>query len=209
MATRRRPEGEVRRIRRCVEGAKRRRQEGSEMFRSSTCGAAGGTREDTGQRAHQSPRSQREQRQPQARRRWKPLSPERTCCEHCEQVERNAGAAGVDRMTTEELRGYLRARWGAAQEATPGKGPISRRACAAGGYPQAGGRDENAGNSDGRGPSLIQQAMHQVMSPVWKPDFSNHKLTGRSARTRERIRRWKPPGLTSSRDAPSGVEYRP
>ena len=21
---------------------------------------------------------------------------------------------------------------------------------------------------------LIQQAMHQVMSPVWEPDFSNH-----------------------------------
>ena len=41
--------------------------------RSSTCGAAGGTREDTGQRARQSPRSRRERRAPQARRRWKPL----------------------------------------------------------------------------------------------------------------------------------------
>jgi hypothetical protein len=41
---------------------------------------------------------------------------------------------------------------GAAQEATPGR-DLSAAAGAAGGYPQAGRRDENAGNSDGRGPS--------------------------------------------------------
>jgi RNA-directed DNA polymerase len=29
---------------------------------------------------------------------------------------------------------------------------------------------------------LIQQAMHQVMSPVWEPDFSNHSYGFRPGR---------------------------
>ena len=87
-------------------------------------------------------------------------------------VERNAGAAGVDGMTTEELRGYLRAQWEQLKrqllEGTYQPQPVRRVD-----IPKLGGGTRMLGI-----PTvvdrLIQQAMHQVMSPVWEPDFSNH-----------------------------------
>lgn len=95
-------------------------------------------------------------------------------------VERNAGAAGVDRMTTEELRGYLRARWEQLKrqllEGTYQPQPVRRVD-----IPKPGGGMRMLGI-----PTvvdrLIQQAMHQVMSPVWEPDFSNHSYGFRPGR---------------------------
>ena len=95
-------------------------------------------------------------------------------------VERNAGAAGVDGMTTEELRGYLRARWEQLKrqllEGTYQPQPVRRVD-----IPKLGGGTRMLGI-----PTvvdrLIQQAMHQVMSPVWEPDFSNHSYGFRPGR---------------------------
>ena len=86
---------------------------------------------------------------------------------------------------------------GAAQEATPG-GDLSAAACAAGGYPKAGGRDRMLGI-----PTvvdrLIQQAMHQVIAR--SGNRTSPTIVTGFGPDEERIRRWKPPGLTSSRDA--------
>lgn len=95
-------------------------------------------------------------------------------------VERNAGAAGVDGMTTEELRGYLRAQWEQLKrqllEGTYQPQPVRRVD-----IPKLGGGTRMLGI-----PTvvdrLIQQAMHQVMSPVWEPDFSNHSYGFRPGR---------------------------
>jgi RNA-directed DNA polymerase len=95
-------------------------------------------------------------------------------------VERNAGAAGVDGMTTEELRGCLRARWEQLKrqllEGTYQPQPVRRVD-----IPKPGGGMRMLGI-----PTvvdrLIQQAMHQVMSPVWEPDFSNHSYGFRPGR---------------------------
>ena len=82
-------------------------------------------------------------------------------------VERNAGVAGVDVMTTEELRGYLRA-MGAAQEATPGR-DLSAAACAAGGYSQARRRDANAGTPTVAGAARPRPATTTVSDGLTAP----------------------------------------
>lgn len=95
-------------------------------------------------------------------------------------VERNAGAAGVDGMTTGELRGYLRAQWEQLKrqllEGNYQPQPVRRVD-----IPKPGGGMRMLGI-----PTvvdrLIQQAMHQVMSPVWEPDFSNHSYGFRPGR---------------------------
>ena len=112
-------------------------------------------------------------------------------------VERNAGAAGVDGMTTEELRGYLRAQWEQLKrqllEGTYQPQPVRRVD-----IPKLGGGTRMLGI-----PTvvdrLIQQAMHQVMSR--SGNRTSPTIVTGFGPDEERIRRWKPPGLTSSRDA--------
>lgn len=95
-------------------------------------------------------------------------------------VERNAGAAGVDGMTTEQLRGHLRERW----EQIKGQllaGEYEPQAVRRVDIPKPGGGTRMLGI-----PTvidrLIQQAMHQVMSPVWEPDFSENSYGFRPGR---------------------------
>lgn len=96
-------------------------------------------------------------------------------------VEKNQGAGGVDGMTTEQLRDYLRQHW-----------ERIKRQLLAGTYrpqpvrkveiPKPGGGVRMLGI-----PTvidrLIQQAMHQVMSPVWEPDFSENSYGFRPGRS--------------------------
>ena len=95
-------------------------------------------------------------------------------------VEKNRGAGGVDGMTTEQLRDHLRQYW-----------ELIKGQLLAGSYrPQPVRKVEIPKPGGGRRmlgiptvvDRLIQQAMHQVMSPVWEPDFSEHSYGFRPGR---------------------------
>jgi RNA-directed DNA polymerase len=98
-------------------------------------------------------------------------------------VERNAGAAGIDGMSTEELRPWLHDHW-----------PEVRSQLDAGTYqprpgrrvmiPKPGGGQRMLGVPTVLD-RLIQQAVLQVLEPVFEPHFSDHSFgfrPGRSAR---------------------------
>lgn len=87
------------------------------------------------------------------------------------QVERNSGAAGVDKMTVEQLRPYLREHWLRIKEEL-----------LAGKYQPKPVRKVEIPKSSGKGmrmlgiptviDRLIQQAVHQVLSPLFERSFS-------------------------------------
>lgn len=95
-------------------------------------------------------------------------------------VERNRGAAGVDGMTTGPLRGHLRQQWeqikASLLEGSYQPQPVRRVD-----IPKPGGGTRMLGIPTVMD-RLIQQAMHQVMSPVWEPDFSEHSYGFRPGR---------------------------
>ena len=97
-------------------------------------------------------------------------------------VRRNAGAAGIDQMTVETLPAWLRANWEQTKaDLMAGRycpQPVRRVD-----IPKPGGGIRTLGI-----PTvcdrLIQQAIHQVLSPLWDPEFSDHShgfRPGRSA----------------------------
>jgi len=87
------------------------------------------------------------------------------------QVERNRGAAGVDKMTVAQLRAYLREHW-----------PRIKEELLAGEYQPQPVRKVEIPKAAGQGmrmlgiptviDRLIQQALHQVLSPLFEPSFS-------------------------------------
>jgi len=87
------------------------------------------------------------------------------------QVERNSGAAGVDNMTVGQLRSYLREHWQQIKEE-----PL------AGSYQPQPVLKVEIPKPDGKGmrmlgiptviDRLLQQALHQVLSPLFEPHFS-------------------------------------
>jgi RNA-directed DNA polymerase len=98
-------------------------------------------------------------------------------------VERNQGAGGVDGVSTPELRPLLRRRWAEIKASLlAGRyqpAPVRRVE-----IPKPGGGTRLLGI-----PTvvdrLIQQAVHQVLSPIWDKDFSAHSYgfrPGRGAR---------------------------
>lgn len=95
-------------------------------------------------------------------------------------VERNQGAAGVDGMTTGQLRGHLREQWEQIKaqllEGNYQPQPVRRVD-----IPKPGGGTRMLGIPTVMD-RLIQQALHQVMSPVWEPDFSRHSYGFRPGR---------------------------
>lgn len=115
-------------------------------------------------------------------------------------VKRNKGAAGVDHMTVDELEGYLRKQW-----------PQIRQALLEDGYtpqpvlgveiPKPGGKGMRQLGIPTVVDRLIQQALHQVLQPMFDPGFSESSYgfrPGRSAhdavlQAREHVsagRRW-------------------
>ena len=96
-------------------------------------------------------------------------------------VERNKGASGVDNMTTGELRSYLKVEWPRIkEELLAGRykpQPVRRVE-----IPKAGGGMRALGI-----PTvvdrLIQQALHQVLSPLFDPEFSQHSYGFRPGRS--------------------------
>lgn len=96
-------------------------------------------------------------------------------------VERNAGAAGIDGMTTRELRPWLKEHW-----------PGVRAALDTGTYrPQPVRRVMIPKPAGGQRPlgvptvldRLIQQAVLQVLEPVFEPHFSDHSFGFRPGRS--------------------------
>ncbi len=98
------------------------------------------------------------------------------------QVEGNKGAAGVDGMTVGELRAYLKEQW-----------PGIRESLLLGSYAPKPVRRVEIPKPDGKGvrklgiptvvDRLIQQALHQVMSPIFDPRFSRSSYGFRPGRS--------------------------
>jgi len=97
-------------------------------------------------------------------------------------VERNKGAAGIDEMPVSELRLYLNAHWSHIKEEL-----------LSGSYQPSAIREVCIPKPSGKGvrklgiptvvDRLIQQAMHQVLSPVFDPFFSDHSYGFRPGRS--------------------------
>jgi RNA-directed DNA polymerase len=98
------------------------------------------------------------------------------------QVERNKGAAGVDKVTAEQLRAYLREHWLRIKEEL-----------LAGGYqpqpvlkveiPKPGDKGMRMLGIPTVIDRLIQQALHQVLSPLFDPSFSESSYGFRPQRS--------------------------
>ncbi|MBL7132122.1 MAG: group II intron reverse transcriptase/maturase, partial [Candidatus Omnitrophica bacterium] len=96
-------------------------------------------------------------------------------------VEQNQGAAGIDDMTVGELKNYLKKEWprirGELLEGRYKPKPVRRVM-----IPKAGGGERALGI-----PTvvdrLIQQAVHQVISPVFEKDFSKSSYGYRPKRS--------------------------
>ncbi len=87
------------------------------------------------------------------------------------QVERNRGAAGVDKMTVEQLRAYLREHWQRIKEELLGDDyrpqPVLKVE-----IPKPGDKGMRTLGIPTVVDRLIQQALHQVLSPHFEPNFS-------------------------------------
>ena len=87
------------------------------------------------------------------------------------QVERNSGAAGVDKMTVAQLRAYLREHWLRIKEELLADDyhpqPVLKVE-----IPKPGGQGMRTLGIPTVIDRLIQQALHQVLSPHFEPNFS-------------------------------------
>ena len=87
------------------------------------------------------------------------------------QVERNSGSAGVDKMTVAQLRAYLREHWLRIREELLA-GEYQPQPVRKVEIPKPGGRGKRMLGIPTVIDRLIQQALHQVLSPLFEPDFS-------------------------------------
>jgi RNA-directed DNA polymerase len=96
-------------------------------------------------------------------------------------VEANRGAAGVDGMEVEQLRKHLREHWAEIKEQIL-KGNYEPRAVRRVDIPKPGGGTRMLGI-----PTVldrfIQQAIHQILSPLWEGGFSPHSYGFRPGRS--------------------------
>jgi RNA-directed DNA polymerase len=97
-------------------------------------------------------------------------------------VERNSGAAGVDNMTVGQLRAYLREHWlRIKEELLAGKyHPLPVRKVE---IPKPGGQGMRMLGIPTVIDRLIQQALHQVLSPLFEPSFSESSYGFRPQRS--------------------------
>jgi len=96
-------------------------------------------------------------------------------------VERNQGAAGVDGMEVGQLRKHLQERWAAIKEQLL-KGKYQPRPVRRVDIPKAGGGTRMLGIPTVLD-RLIQQAIHQILSPSWDSEFSVHSYGFRPGRS--------------------------
>src|ERR1051326_1035144 len=97
-------------------------------------------------------------------------------------VEQNRGSAGVDKMTVEQLRAYLRKHWLRIKEELLADDyhpqPVLKVE-----IPKPGGKGMRTLGIPTVVDRLIQQALHQVLSPIFEPDFSESSYGFRPHRT--------------------------
>ena len=96
-------------------------------------------------------------------------------------VERNRGAAGVDGMEVAQLRAYLREHWSTVKEQIL-KGEYQPRPVRRVDIPKPGGGTRMLGIPTVLD-RLIQQALHQILTPLWEPEFSVHSYGFRPGRS--------------------------
>jgi len=98
------------------------------------------------------------------------------------QVERNSGAAGVDNMTVAQLRGYLREHW-LRIKAELLAGDYQPQLVLKVEIPKPGGKGMRMLGIPTVVDRLIQQALHQVLSPLFEPGFSESSYGFRPQRS--------------------------
>jgi len=98
------------------------------------------------------------------------------------QVERNRGAAGVDKMSVEQLRAHLREHWLRIKEELLADNyrpqPVLKVE-----IPKPGGKGRRILGIPTVIDRLLQQALHQVLSPIFEPDFSESSYGFRPKRS--------------------------
>jgi RNA-directed DNA polymerase len=99
-----------------------------------------------------------------------------------QQVERNRGAAGVDRMTVAQLRAYLREHWLRIKEELLA-GDYRPQPVLKVEIPKPGGKGMRTLGIPTVVDRLIQQALHQVISPHFEPNFSESSYGFRPKRS--------------------------
>jgi RNA-directed DNA polymerase len=87
------------------------------------------------------------------------------------QVERNRGAAGVDKLTVEQLPAYLRGHWLRIKEELL-RGEYHPQPVRKVEIPKPGGAGMRMLGIPTVMDRLIQQALHQILSPLFEPNFS-------------------------------------
>jgi RNA-directed DNA polymerase len=97
-------------------------------------------------------------------------------------VERNQGASGIDGMAVSELRSYLRVHWPRIKAELEG-GHYRPQAVREVMIPKPGGKGMRMLGIPTVVDRLIQQALHQVMSPIFDPHFSEHSYGFRPGRS--------------------------
>lgn len=97
------------------------------------------------------------------------------------QVKANDGAAGVDGLDVERSQAHIREHW-TRMEAALLAGRYQPEAVRAVEIPKASGGVRTLGIPTVLD-RLIQQAIHQQLSPVWEPDFSEHSYGFRPGRS--------------------------
>ena len=93
--------------------------------------------------------------------------------EALKRVVGNKGAAGVDAMGVDELKPYLQTNWERVKESLL-EGSYQPQPVRRVEIPKPGGQGVRKLGVPTVVDRLIQQAMHQVLSPLFDPDFSVH-----------------------------------
>ncbi len=96
-------------------------------------------------------------------------------------VEANQGAAGVDGLEVGELRAYLRGHWAVIKEQIL-NGSYEPRPVRRVDIPKPGGGTRMLGIPTVLD-RLIQQAIHQILGPLWESEFSAHSYGFRPGRS--------------------------
>jgi RNA-directed DNA polymerase len=98
-----------------------------------------------------------------------------------QQVVANKGAAGVDGMTVEQLKPYLQAHWAQIKEALL-QGTYQPQPVRCVEIPKQNGGVRQLGIPTVLD-RLIQQALHQMLAPIFEPDFSESSYGFRPGRS--------------------------